>query len=220
MRYSPRTSGSLVALACLVFAASRAISAPERNPDNTMMRVTVRGSEPHEFDWAKSHARARVVYTSSGPKILSDRLIDNDLQTVFRFSESDPSPTAVVELASSARVHRVSAVFKAEDLTVDVLLLNEMPKNPADLRFANADKSVVSLPDEQGTITIDVSVSSARYVALRWHRNKRDDSFTVAEISAFSNDATTLVSADDVSLAEHANAFVIAEPPLVGIISQ
>ncbi len=209
----------LVAVTFFAFLTSSGVSAQETDNATTVSRVTVRGNEVREFDWAKSHARARIVYVSSGPKTLGDRLIDNDLQTVFRFSESDPAPTVVVELGSSTKLHRVSAVFKAEDARVDVLLLNELPKDPADLRFAKPDASGVTLPDERGTITVDFSVSSARYVALRWKRNRRDEPFTVAEISAFSNDPTNLITTEDTALTENAKSLAIAEPPPVGIVS-
>jgi hypothetical protein len=219
MRYLADCLGKPVAVTFFAFTVSTAVTAQEANDSTTLTRVTVRGSEVREFDWAKSHARAQVVYVSSGPKTLGGRLIDNDLQTAYRFSESDPAPTAVVELGSSAKLHRVSAIFKAEDARVDVLLLNELPKDPADLRFAKPDASVVTLPDERGSITVDFSVSSARYVALRWKRNNRHEPFTVAEISAFSNDPTNLITTEDAALAENAKSLAIAEPPPVGIVS-
>src|SRR5947209_1216955 len=125
---------------------SSASSAPETTDATTVTSVTVRGTEIREFDWAKLHAQARIVYISSGPQTLSGRLIDNDLQSVFRFSESDPAPTAIVELAAGVKLHRVSAVFKAEEAKVDVFLLNKLPKDVADLRFAAPDASVVTLP--------------------------------------------------------------------------
>src|SRR4029077_1858554 len=122
--------------------------ASQTDETTTTERVMVRGADVREFDWAKLQARARIAYTSSGPKTLSARMIDNDLQTVFRFSESDKSPTVIVELAKSTQLHRVSAVFRAEDARLDVFLLNELPKDIADLQFAKPDASAVSLPDE------------------------------------------------------------------------
>jgi len=208
-----------VALSCFAFTASSTLSAPETNDATTVTRVTVRGTEVREFDWAKSRSRARVVYTSSGPRALSGQLIDNDLQTVFRFSESDPAPTVIVELARSAKLHRVSTVFKAEDAKVEVFLLNELPKDQDDLRFATPNATVVSLPDERGSVTVDFSVSSARYLALRWKRNRRDDPFTVAEISAFSNDPADFASDQDPHLADNTSRFTSSEPPSVGVVS-
>jgi hypothetical protein len=211
--------GKTAVLGYFAFAMSSALSAPETTDATTVTRVTVRGTEVKEFDWAKSRARARIVYTSSGPRALSGQLIDNDLQTFFRFSESDPAPTVIVELAQSAKLHRVSTVFKAEDAKVEVFLLNELPKNGDDLRFATPNATVVSLPDERGTVTVDFSVSSARYVALRWKRNKRDDPFTVAEISAFSNDPADLTYDQGLRLADNMSTGVLPAPPPVSVVS-
>ena len=146
-------------------------------------------------------------------------MIDDDLQTLFRFSESDPSPTVIVELAKSTELHRVSTVFKAEDAELGVYLRNELPKDMSDLRFAKPDASVVTLPDERGMATVNVSVSSARYVVLRWKRKKSDDPFTVAEISAISNARTELIWDADPHLAENANSLVTQQPPTVGVVS-
>ncbi|HWY39598.1 MAG TPA: hypothetical protein VNX27_02270 [Chthoniobacterales bacterium] len=181
--------------------------------------VIVRGTAPREFDLAKSQARARIAYTSSGPRILSGRMIDSDLQTVFQFSESDASPTVIVELAKSAQLHRVSAAFKAEDARFEVFLLNELPKDPTDLRFATPSGSVVELPDEKGMVAVNFSVSSARYVALRWKRNKRQDPLIVAEISAFSNDPTDTIYDQDPHLADNGSAMTSFQPPSVPVVS-
>ena len=214
MRYLP---------ACLVLVAaalgiSGSLSAQET--DNvTTTSVTVRGTEPHEFDSAKLQARARIVYTSSGPRTLGGRMIDDDLQTAFRFSESDRSPTIIVELARSTRVHRVSASFKGEGAKLDVYLLNEMPKNPADLQFAKPGASVVELPDDHGFVSVDVSVGSTRYVALRWTGNRGREPFEVAEISAFSNNPADLTFEQEVHLADNSGTFTTSGPPQIPIVS-
>ena len=218
MRVSPACLPKLIAITAFGVANFNAFSETESNVTTTT-RVTVRGSEVREFDWAKFQARARIAYVSSGPKTLSSRMIDDDLQTQFRFSESDPSPTVIVELAKSTEIHRVSTVFKAEDAELGVYLLNELPKDLSDLRFAKPDASVVTLPDERGIATVNVSVSSARYVVLRWKRRKSNDPFTVAENSAFSNAGTELISDTDPHLAEYANNLVAPQPPTVGIVS-
>ena len=219
MRVSPACLLKLIVLIAFGITNFNAFSQTQSNDVTTAARVTVRGSEVREFDWAKCQARARIAYVSSGPKTLSSRMIDDDLQTQFRFSESDPSPTVVVELAKSTELHRVSTVFRTEDAELGVYLLNELPKNLSDLRFAKPDASVVTLPDERGMATASVSVSSARYVVLRWKRRKSNDPFTVAEISAFSNARTELISDADLHLAEIANSSVTQQPPTVGVVS-
>ena len=193
----------IVLSASVLLAQNASSNSETTDAATTAARVTVRGTEVREFDWAKLQARARVVYVSSGPRTLSGRMIDDDLQTTFQFSESDETPTVIVELAKSARLHRVSTVFKAEEAKLDVFLLNELPKNMADLQFAKPDASVVSLPDERGMVAVNLSVSSARFVALRWKRNKSQEPFTVAEISALSNDPADWISGEDVHLASN-----------------
>ena len=219
MRASLTCLGKLLVLTAFALVRSTALSAPEATEITAAARVTVRGSEVREFDWAKSQARARIAYTSSGPRTSSGRMIDNDLQTLFQFSESDQSPTVIIELAKSTELHRVSAVFKAEDAELGVYLLNEFPKNPSDLGFAKPDASIVSLPNQHGMATLDVSVSSARYVVLRWKRKRSDEPFSVAEISAFSNAPADLVSDGDPHLADNAHTFAAPELPQVGVVS-
>jgi hypothetical protein len=214
MRYFPAYLMTVAA----ALGTSGALSAQEI--DNvTTTRVTVSGTEPHEFDSAKLQARARIVYTSSGPRTLGGRMIDDDLHTVFRFSESDRSPTVIVELAHSTRVHRVNASFKTEGARLDVYLLNEMPKNPADLQFAKPEASVVELPDEHGFVKVDFPAGSARYVALRWTRNRWREPFEVAEISALSNDPADLVFEQEVRLADNSGIFTTSPPPQVPVVS-
>ena len=214
----PACVGTLFAFIACALASSSASGAPEAN-DTTVTRVTVRGSEvQQEFDWAKLRAHGRIAYISSGPRALRSRMIDSDLQTSFQFSESDSSPTVVVELAKTAQIHRVSTVFKAEDAQLDVMLLNELPKNLDDLQFAKPDISRVGLPDERGMITADFSVSSARFVVLRWKRKKRDDPFSVAEISAFSNDPAEWTD-DSARLASNSSSNFNFLPPTVPVVS-
>ena len=87
MQASPASLSKLLVLTAFALEASNAFGSPEANDITTTARVTVRGSEVREFDWAKSQASARIAYVSSGPRTQSARMIDNDLQTAFRFSE-------------------------------------------------------------------------------------------------------------------------------------
>src|SRR5437870_3369099 len=45
------------------------------------------------FNFANLYARARVVYVSSGPTTMTQRMIDEDTATSFHFSPVDPHPT-------------------------------------------------------------------------------------------------------------------------------
>src|SRR5436305_15113798 len=127
MQASPTCLIRLVVLFAGTRVTSLSLGRSESDNVTTAATVTVHGSEVREFDWAKLQARARIAYTSSGPKILRSRMIDDDLQTEFRFSESDNAPLVILELSQSAQLHRVSTVFKAEDTRVDVILMNKLP---------------------------------------------------------------------------------------------
>ena len=216
---SPARLGNIL-LTVLALGASRVQSASENSDVTTAPRVLVRGNEVREFDWAKLQSRAHIVYVSSGPRTQSGRMIDSDLQTAFRFSKSDKSPTVIVELARNANLHRVTTAFKAQEgVTLDVFLLNDLPKDANDLRFAKPVASIVDLPDNHGVMTADFAVSSARYVALRWTRKKWQEPFEVAEISALSNGPTDLTSNQEVRLADNINSFVAPAPPPIPVVS-
>src|ERR1700747_478589 len=116
MRRVPASLQPILLASALSFAAPidfAGAQTDDRSSDAiTAERVTVRRTEPREFDWAKLQARARVAYVSSGSRILTSRMIDNDIETAFRFSPSDSSPTVIVELAKVQALHRVTALFK------------------------------------------------------------------------------------------------------------
>jgi hypothetical protein len=217
MRHLPAALSGVALFGATVLVSANA-STPQGGASDatveTSQGVTVAGSQLREFDWAKMQVRARVVYVSSGPRTLGGRMIDNDLQTTFRFSASDISPTVIIELAESTELHRVTAVFKAEDARVDVYLLNELPKNARELGSPTA--TITDPPQDHGVATVNFSATSARYLALRWVRKKRDEPFEVAEISAFSNEPTDLVSDQDIHLASNTAA---TDPPIVPIVS-
>jgi hypothetical protein len=188
---------------------------------DTGPRVTVRGTELREYDWAKLQARARVVYISSGPKALAGRMIDNDPQTVFRFAASDSLPTVIIELAHSERLHRLSAVFQSENARLDFFLLNELPKNGRDLESVKPFASFVDRIENRGKASVDFAPNNARYVALRWTRYKSRDPFEVAEVSAFSNDPTDMDFSNSVHLASdngtNSGGTVTDPPPILPV---
>lgn len=217
MQASPTCLIRLLVLTAVFFGIVNGFAEPASDDVSAASRVTVRGNEVREFDWAKLQAQARIAYVSSGPRALRSRMIDNDLQTSFGFSESDKSPTVIVELSQSAQIHRISTVFKAEDAQVDVFLLNQMPKDMADLQFAKPVATVVSLPDERGLVTVNFGVSSARYIALRWKRKRWDEPFSVAEISAFSNDPVDWTD-DNARLASNSASNFNSEPPPIPVV--
>ena len=148
--------------------------------------VTVQATAPAEYDWAKLGAGGRVVYISSGMKVLADRMVDNDLGTIFRFPASDTRPTVIVELAQAQMLHRVSAIFRTKDARLDVFLLNALPKEQADLRSENGLATVVDHLREGWFGARDFAPSNAHYVVYQWTRKNSNGPFEVAEISALS----------------------------------
>lgn len=174
--------GSLAGISAGILFVSP-VRAAEADPA-VVPGVLVQADTP-QYNWAKLHARARIAYVSSGPKLLAVRMIDDDLGTAFRFAGNDTSPVVIVELAESQRLHRVSAVFTAEVVRLDIYLLNERPKDPAGLEYLKPFASIVDPPDP-GNATVDFEPTNARYVALRWTRLKTRRPFDVAQVSAFS----------------------------------
>lgn len=174
--------GSLAGISAGILFVSP-VRAAEADPA-VVPGVLVQADTP-QYNWAKLHARARIAYVSSGPKLLAVRMIDDDLGTAFRFAGNDTSPVVIVELAESQRLHRVSAVFTPEVARLDIYLLNERPKDPAALEYLTPFASIVD-PPEPGNATVDFAPSNARYVALRWIRLKTRRPFDVAQVSAFS----------------------------------
>ena len=175
----------------LLFGISPIFAAEPTKPA-AVFSSTVAASDAPELDLAKLHARARVIYVSSGAQAYTVRMIDSDTRTAFRFSGSDLYPTVIVELAHNEKLHRVSAAFPAEATRLDVYLTNQLPKDRGDFRFLKPVASVVDF-DGDGKAVADFAPQDARYVALRWTRRSGSQPFKVTEISAFGGVALSFV---------------------------
>jgi hypothetical protein len=189
MRKSP-VELRLYAIVCTMAAACilSATHAVAENNQGSGSTGTVQSSTA-EFDWAKAKAGARVVLVSPGAKAFDAWTTDDESQTIFRFSASDPHPTVIIELAKTQSLHRVNASFQAKNAQLDIFLLNEVPKNVGDLGFvkpfASSNDSATS-----GKTTFSFAPSSAHYVALRWTLQDSGKTFEVSNISAFSTEQT------------------------------
>jgi len=191
--------------------------------------VTVQAKAPAENDWAKLGAGGRIVYISSGMRVLADRMVDSDLGTIFRFPASDPRPTVIVELAQTQLLHRVSAIFKTEDARLDVFLLNALPKDQADLQSDKGFATTVDPLQEGWFGARDFAPSSAHYVVFRWTRKNSNGPFEVAEISAVSAEPIASVLAVFAEGQMHFareggqdfsnNLGVPADPPIIAAVS-
>lgn len=151
------------------------------------------GSEPNKpragseetssFNLAKLSAEARVAYVSSGSLPLAKRMIDGNTTTAFDFSNSDPHPTVIVELAQTQRLHRVTALCNVED-RLEIYLLNRLGSNPADV--LKGKPVAFSASSVEGKAAVDFDPQGACYAALRWTRKKPvTGEFRVAEVGAF-----------------------------------
>ena len=179
----PLLSMNLTALLLFITSVS-GTGAPETN-DITYTTPSARSGKVADFDVAKLQVGARIVYISSGTKAVSFRTIDGERRTKFRFSSADLHPTVIVELAQNQPVHRVSVVSEIGQGHVDIYLLTALATDPGDLRNAKPLASIVGLA-QGGEAAVDFEPSNARYVALRWSREKPSNHpLDVTEISAF-----------------------------------
>ena len=212
--------------ACAVSAAEKADSVEP----GAYAALTVRPDNKVEFDLAKLESRARIVSVSSGAIAFGVRMIDNDPQTVFRFSGGDLHPTLILELANNEPLDRISSLFEAEkNVKLDVYLLNQLPKGIRNFEGAQLLNCIID-QGRPNQAAVDFQPANARYVIFRWTREKATRSpFCVAEVSVFSR-----VSADQIApiFAENEIHFTnettvdfsnqlgtMADPPVVSVVS-
>lgn len=168
------------------FASTRRIQRPE----DTLV-----------FNFANQYARARVAFVSSGSPSSATRLIDDDVATSFVFSPRDEHPTVIIEMAGRQNLHRVSAVFQAEQGKVDVYLLNQLGENPGDLSGLTPIASAVD-KNGDGKAAVNFDPQNARYVAVRWSRPATHGrAFEVAEVAGFSVIPFSVFDMEEIPLA-------------------
>jgi hypothetical protein len=156
-----------------------------------------------------AHAKARALYVSSGNDLtLANSMIDDQVATSFGFSVEDKSPTAVIDLGKVCTVRRLSAVYSARPGSIDFYVLQSLPGADRDNSAGSVKldsntlaslKRVGSVIDDgtRGTASIDFPATSGRYVMLRWIPAAHDDnSFTVAEVSAFGTGGGSLLASN------------------------
>jgi hypothetical protein len=183
----------------------------------TNTAATRRLEDMLNFNFANLYARAKIVYISSGPRELANRMIDDDVITAFEFAPGDPHPTVIVELADRERLHRVSAVYKMAKGRLDVFLLQELGTDPGELSGAKAVASVTDT-DGDGKAALDFDTQGARYVALRWtpaDTSGAPHSFEVAELSAFGEMPLSMLSTIETPDIYADNSIGLMSPPLV-----
>jgi hypothetical protein len=190
--------------------------------------ATSRIEDMLNFNFANLYAKARVIYVSSGLEETARRMIDDDTITAFQFAASDPHPTAIVELAGTERLHRVSALYKMQPGRLDVYLLKQLGSNPGDLSDA---RPIASVTDTKagGKAAVDFDPQGARYVALRWtplDPAATKGGFEVAEIHAFGDVPLSMLNAYEVPevYANNSNAGslggVPVDTPVIPLVSE
>lgn len=173
-----------VTIAFVGMASLARISAADPS-SATYPEVSVRANDSADYNWAKLDLEARIAYVSSGPKSLAFSMIDGDPRTVFRFSGADLHPTVIVELVRNEQLHRVTTVFHAQNVKVNVFLLNSLPNNVDDLGGAKALTCGLDKFD-LGKAGVEFDPSNAHFVAVQWTRPAATAApFEVAEVSAF-----------------------------------
>jgi len=147
----------------------------------TLNRVVV---EADDVDLAKITSGGKVVFASSGRRLVSFQAIDDDPRTVFQFSKSDPRPTLIVKFTQK-EIHRISLVVGSESGKVNIYLLAEVPRSPSDLDRLKPIASMVDLAVGRES-SVDFAPQHAAYVALRWAPSATPlHPLTVAEVSVF-----------------------------------
>ncbi len=169
----------------------------------TLNRIVV---DADDVDLAKVQSGGKVVFVSSGPRPASFHAIDDDLRTVFQFSNSDSRPTLIVKFTDNKQIHRVSLVVGSESGKVDVYLLTEIPREPSDLDRMKPVTSIIDLAiAREGSM--DFAPQNARYVALRWAPSGSHlQPLALAEVSVFTK--------GDSDFPQIANALAASDPPI------
>ena len=179
----------------------------------TLNRVVV---EADDVDLAKIPSGGKVVFVSSGLRPASFQAIDDDRRTVFQFSKSDPRPTLIVKFAQK-EIHRISLIVGSDSGKVDIFLLAELPRDPADLDRLKPITSITN-PEIGRESSVDFAPQHAAYVALRWAPSAtRLQPMTVAEVGVFTKgDSPQIVSALPATAPP---LDLISGPPIVAPVS-
>ena len=123
-------------------------------------------------------------------------------------------PTAIVELAETERLHRVSALYKMQPGRLDVYLLTHLAADPGDLSGARPIATAMDT-NAGGKAAVEFDPQGARYVALRWtplDANASHGSFEVAEIHAFGDMPLSMLNTYEVPEVYASNSTALGLP--------
>jgi hypothetical protein len=92
------------------------------------MTRAVPPSEYINYDYANLRSRSRIAYVSSGSHLNEAyNMIDDNPETGYIFDPKDPAPIAVIELAESSEIQRVTSAYSKRPGRMEVYTLNEIP---------------------------------------------------------------------------------------------
>lgn len=211
MRTLASSLGKISASACFLVATASGIFAsdvvlqkvPQSVPDQTSTGSSQSRLGPQasfaliNYSLKDAQAKARALYVSSGGEAAqAGNMIDAQAATSFGFSTEDRSPTAVIDLGKACKLQRLSATYSARPGSIDFYVMQTLPGttggNAPDTLTVDSNafagmKPVGSAVDDgtQGRASINIPVTTGRYVMLRWNPAARSDTpFTVAEVTA------------------------------------
>jgi hypothetical protein len=154
------------------------------------------------------HTRARALYVSSGDDTRqANNMIDDQPATAYSFATNDASPTAVIDLGKTTTLRRISAIYSAQEGSVDFFVLQKLPATQStktmrlDDRALNGMKPVGTVANGSGRAAIDFPETTGRYIVMKWTPiTQPGASFSVAEVAAFGgNKEDGLLAANTVS---------------------
>jgi hypothetical protein len=141
-----------------------------------------------DFDYATLRAKGRVVYISSGEQQTAVKMIDDNNETGHRFTAADRRPTAIVELAATEDIHRVTALYRSHKPgRFDVYLLEDISKSATDLNYRKPIASAETT-EEENTAAVEFDPEGTRYVAVSFTPNDGAGdgrAFEIVEINAY-----------------------------------
>ncbi len=176
-------------------------------------------SHAFDYDFAALRSLGRVVHVSSGDLLQGERMLDDNTKTAFVFAQGDSRPTAIVELSTNERIHRVRALYKTQvPGRFDVYLLDDISKSATDLNYRQPIASATD-EDGDGIAEVDFDPEGARYVAVRFSPAdglNNQPPFEIVEINAYGDAPLAMLDptqAPDLYGHESATIFPGGYPP-------
>jgi len=97
--------------------------------DENTATDTSRGTDRNavKLNYASASADSRIAYVSSGEAPASIAMIDDDVETFYRFDEADEENVVIIDLQEQREVNRVSMLFASGPGEFNFYVLNRLP---------------------------------------------------------------------------------------------